>query len=209
MFPINQPLIPPYLLPHFGVMKEVFTEEEIQRIQFFEKILDFKPGETVGQMMGEDQSEDRIARKVKKALMPIDQNTQWLWDKVAHVIGKANYDLFLYDITSLENLEYLIYTNDNDGPDFYTTHRDVLTRGHNRYDRKISGIIMLSNRDEYEGGEILIDISGNHDKTKWQKVEMNRGDVCFFDSMFLHCVEPVTEGKRQVLVFWAHGKNKL
>ena len=55
-----------------------------------------------------------------------------------------------------------------------------------------------------------IDIQGGQiDKERWQPVDLKKGDLVFFDSQFIHCVEPVTSGKRQVIVFWAHGKSKL
>jgi len=64
---------------------------------------------------------------------------------------------------------------------------------------------MLSDPDEYEGGELEINIGAN----TFDKVEMEKGDVVFFDSWFTHRVNPVTRGTRRALVFWVHGINKL
>lgn len=205
MYQLRESVIPPYELPHFGVMKNVFDQEELDRIRFFEKILDFQKAQTVGEQRGGEQPEQ--PRVCDIASMILDQNTQWLWDKVAHISAKANYDLFLYDINSIEDLNYLIYNGTEKGK--YVPHRDVLMHGYRRYDRKISGIIMLSDPDEYKGGDLLVDVLASDSKEKWRKVELEKGDVVFFDSCFTHCVEPVTEGKRQVIVFWLHGKNKL
>lgn len=204
-YQLHNTLIPPYELPHYGIMKDVFDQEEIERIRFFEKILDFQKAQTVGEKNGEQNHEEYRVADI--ASMLLDQNTQWLWDKVAHISAKANFDLFLYDISAIEDLNYLIYYGENKG--HYIAHRDVLMHGYRRYDRKISGIIMLSDPEEYKGGDILIDINASDSKEKWTKAELNKGDVVFFDSCFTHCVEPVTEGKRQVIVFWLHGKNKL
>lgn len=204
-YQLRECLIPPHELPHFGVMKNVFDQDEIERIRFFEKILDFQQAQTVGEQQG-DIIEDRY-RIADIASMLLDQNTQWLWDKVAHISAKANYDLFLYDINSIEDLNYLIYNGTDNGK--YVSHRDVFMHGYRRYDRKISGIIMLSDPNEYKGGDLLVDTHASDSKEKWRKVELEKGDVVFFDSCFTHCVEPVTEGKRQVIVFWLHGKNKL
>ena len=204
---LREILIPPYDLPHFGVMKNVFDQEEIDRILFYEKILNFEKAQTIGEQQGEKLEERDKFRICDIASMMIDQNTQWLWDKIGHISAKANYDLFLYDINAIEDLNYLIYHGTENGK--YISHRDVLMHGYRRYDRKISGIMMLSDPSEYKGGDLLIDTHATDSKEKWRKVELEKGDVVFFDSGFTHCVEPVTEGKRQVIVFWLHGKNKL
>ena len=193
MYQLRESVIPPYELPHFGVMKNVFDQEELDRIRFFEKILDFQKAQTVGEQRGGEQPEQ--PRVCDIASMILDQNTRWLWDKVAHISAKANYDLFLYDINSIEDLNYLIYNGTENGK--YVSHRDVLMHGYRRYDRKISGIIMLSDPDEYKGGDLLVDTLASDSKEKWKKVELEKGDVVFFDSCFTHCVEPVTEGKIQ------------
>ena len=64
---------------------------------------------------------------------------------------------------------------------------------------------MLSDPEDYEGGELEINIGGNN----FDKIEMEKGDVAFFDSWFTHRVNPVISGTRRTLVFWAHGINKL
>ena len=204
-FPLRQTLCPPYSLPHFGIMKDVFEAEEIDRIKFFEKILDFAPAMTTGEQQNNEVHGDYRVAKI--ATMPIDQNTQWLWEKVAHVTAKANYDLFLYNVEFIESIDYIIYDGSNEGR--YGAHRDVLTYGYRKYDRKISGIIMLSDPDEYEGGDLLIDLMGDANKDNWYNAKLEKGDVIFFDSMFTHCVEKITKGNRHVLVFWISGVNKL
>lgn len=204
MYPLPFSLSPPYDLPHFGVMEKVFDDEEIDRIRFYEKILEFKSATTVDQKEGETQE----ARIAEIASLPHDENTSWCWEKISHLTAKANYDLFLYDIEFLEDLNYTVYVGENHGQ--YVQHRDTSLFGYRKYDRKISGILMLSDPEEYEGGQLKIDIQGGQiDKERWQPVDLKKGDLVFFDSQFIHCVEPVTSGKRQVIVFWAHGKSKL
>lgn len=208
MFQLPYSLAPPYELPHFGVMEKVFDEEEVDRIRFYEKILDFKDATIVGQQQGEEESEKQTARIAKNASIPQDENTGWLWNKIAHLSAKANYDLFLYDVSFLEDLSYTIYTGTDNG--HYTKHVDCSLFGYRKFDRKISGILMLSEPDEYEGGTLAIDLYGGSPEDRWMRIDKpNKGDLIFFDSNFVHTVEPVTSGKRQVLVFWVHGKQKL
>lgn len=190
-------------LPHFGVMQKVFNDEEIDRIKFFEKILQFKPLSTLGTAPAEEQN----YRVANGAALLHDEHTGWLYDRFFHIIAQANYDLFLYDIESMEELGYTIYEGTDKGG--YKPHRDNGNHFYNRYDRKISIIAMLSEPSEYEGGDFLIDLGGGQPKDTWSNVELNKGDVIFFDSSYIHEVTPVTSGKRSVLITWAHGKSKL
>jgi hypothetical protein len=77
---------------------------------------------------------------------------------------------------------------DNGG--FYIPHTD--TQG-NMEHRKISMVICLSNKENYEGGIFkFIDLKNDF--------KLDKGDAIFFRSELLHGVEPVISGKRQVLI---------
>ena len=199
-YPLRNMLLPPHILPHFGQMKAVFNDEEIERIQFFKKILDFSPAET--HSLSDEEKPLENYRVCEAATMSIDQNTEWLWSKISDLSAQANYDLFLYEIEYLETLQYLIY--EGNGKSKYDWHSDRTIAGYRKYDRKISGILMLSDPSEYEGGKFLIDRFNEP-----EAVELEKGDVLFFDSTFSHCVEPVLKGQREVIVFWVHGQTKI
>lgn len=199
------PFVPPYELPHWGVMEGVFSHDEVDRIRFFQKVLEFVPGTTVGLQSGDmNEDENRQIRSCELAALPIDDNTSWLWEKIGYLSGKANYDLFMYDINALECLQYTIYNGTSE--DHYHFHRDSKLCGYRSHDRKITGILMLSDADEYEGGDLRVDIGGDLKPTT---VKLNKGDVLFFDSNYSHAVENVTSGVRQTLVFWIWGKQKI
>ena len=72
--------------------------------------------------------------------------------------------------------------------------------------RKLSFSLMLSNEDEYEGGNFLLSTSGSESKT--QPMKLQKGDLMVFYSYISHKVQPVTSGERLTLVTWALG-NKL
>lgn len=203
--PLRYTLLPPHVLPALGTMQAAFNEEEVERIKFFRKIIDFEPAQIVS-----DQQNDEVTanyRVCDTGAMPVDQNTQWLWDKVGDLSASANYDLFLYDVEYTEAINYLVY--EGNGESRYDWHVDTSYQGYRKYDRKISGIVMLSDPEDYEGGQIIIDDSGTGKEEFFKEMPMKKGDVLFFDSNFRHCVTPVTSGCREVLVFWIHGKNKL
>ena len=74
------------------------------------------------------------------------------------------------------------YLGSNNG--FYVEHRDNQSRIKHR---DISCICMLSNDDDYEGGEL-------HFQELKKEFKLKKGSAIFFDSNLLHGVKPVTKG---------------
>lgn len=202
MFPV-QKLIPTQPLIRHGTVTGAFSHEEIDQITFFEKIVPFEDAK-VGD--GESGSVDANTRITKTGWIPVDENTGFIYEKIAGLVSQANYDLFLYDINHLENLQYTIYHGSDSG--YYGWHRDSSLFGYTPMDRKISGIIMLSDESDYEGGELLVDVSGG-DQDRAIQISLQKGDVFIFDSSMHHCVKPVTEGVRKTLVFWVRGEGQI
>lgn len=193
MFKLSQ-FLPTRFIERFGRIQKAFTDEEIDRILFFEKILKFSDLSKL---------ENQI-RLVKTASFIIDDNTNWLWQKISEYISRANYDLFFYNIDHLESIEFIIYEsgNKNGDPQCYW-HSDQQPQGYYPIDRKISGTLMLSESEDYEGGDLEIDIYKTMNPSK---IHLDKGDIVFFDSTASHRVTPVTSGTRKVLAFWARGK---
>jgi len=61
----------------------------------------------------------------------------------------------------------------------------------------ISGTLFLSGPDEYQGGTLVIE-----DTYGAQRVKLSAGSLVLYPSSSLHRVEPVTQGTRDVAVFW-------
>lgn len=80
------------------------------------------------------------------------------------------------------------YLGSNNG--FYVEHRDNQSRIKHR---DISCICMLSNEDDYEGGEL-------HFKELKKEFRLKKGSAIFFNSNLLHGVKPVTKGERFILL---------
>lgn len=66
------------------------------------------------------------------------------------------------------------------------------------YRSDISMTIFLSNKDDYDGGELVI-----MDSYGERHVKLDAGSVVFYPSTSRHYVAPVTRGVRQVAVTWA------
>jgi PKHD-type hydroxylase len=183
-------------LPKFGVMTNGFTGEEVERILFLEKIMDFRSGQ-IGMDNGTVLKE---ARNSNIAFLPVDENTEWLYSRIAALVSRANYDLFMLDVDHLQTLQYTIYESDEQ--QHYDWHLDAGAM-YDKYTRKISGSIALTDPDSYEGGELEIITNGRPDKS--EKLKPKIGEIAFFSSEMPHKVHPVTSGIRKSLVFWVNG----
>lgn len=62
----------------------------------------------------------------------------------------------------------------------------------------VSSTLFLTDADEYEGGELVIE-----DTYGTQRIKLNAGDMVVYPGTSLHRVEPVTKGVRLASFFWA------
>lgn len=189
--------IKPYdvFLPKFGVMNNAFSAEEVERITYLEQLLRFEKGIVGPSASGEVNTQ---ARNSKVSFIDVNENSEWLYQKLSDLIGKANYDLFMYDVDRVELLQYTIYGEGQ----FYDWHFDSF-QTHEPLERKISGVLFLSDPSEYEGGELEVITNGSPDRS--EVIKPYKGELVFFDSRFCHKVHPVTSGVRKTLVFWVAG----
>jgi len=61
----------------------------------------------------------------------------------------------------------------------------------------VSMTLFISEPDEYEGGELMIEETFGS-----QKVKLAAGDMILYPSTSLHRVTPVTQGRRLASFFW-------
>lgn len=121
----------------------------------------------------------------------------WVGGILAHSIHTANASHYRYDLTDWETkIQYTVY----EAGDFYKWHIDS-TEGPDIV-RKLSISVCLSDKNEYEGGELQIMIG-----TQMNTFKMGMGDVIVFPSDCLHRVRKVKSGKRISLVGWYGGPN--
>lgn len=185
----------------FAVMNSVFSEEEVEKIVFLEKLLQFNLGK-VGMGEGEASIPNPEARDSDVSFIQPDENSHWLFQRLSQIIPRANYDHFQYDIDGIEAVQYTKYGLNQ----HYTWHTDCGPGHWMPQERKISVTIMLDDPDSYEGGELEVAIGGNPDTPVVLKP--NKGEAVFFASWMPHRVRPVTSGLRRSLVVWVIGKRK-
>ena len=190
--------IRPYnmFLPKFGVMNNAFTPEEVERIICLEELLEFEQGVVGSAKAGAVNSQARNSNV--SFIFPSD-NSNWLYEKLADLIAQANHDLFMHNIDRLEPLQYTVYTEGQ----HYDWHFDSF-QSYEPLERKVSGVVFLSDPDEYEGGDLEVITTGSPDRS--ERIRPYKGEIVFFDSHFCHKVHPVISGVRKTLVFWVMGQ---
>lgn len=121
----------------------------------------------------------------------------WVCSIFAHYFHIANKEQWEYELNGLDGIQITRY----DVNDHYTWHSDYGTAEDERYTRKLSATILVTDPSEYEGGDLeFIDYHNNLVVAPRQK-----GTMVVFDSRVPHRVTPVTKGQRISLVTWMLG----
>lgn len=124
------------------------------------------------------------------------ENTFWLFEKMSKVIIDANQANFGFNLSGfVEGFQITKYEAPTGHYDFHIDKYD------NGIIRKISAIVSLSPKEDYEGGEFVI-------KTSAEELHCvgNQGSIVIIPSYILHKVNPVTKGTRYSLVAWTSGE---
>lgn len=139
---------------------------------------------------------DEGVRTSKVTWIEHNQDSAWLYDRLAYILTRLNGQFFKYDMFGFnEHLQYTVYEGDTEG--HYTWHLDT---GNDDSPRKLSLVLQLSEPEDYEGGDLELLVGPDP-----LKVDKKRGLIAVFPSFRLHRVTPVTKGKRKTLVVWACG----
>ncbi len=125
-----------------------------------------------------------------------DKKTEFIYRKLGDVVVRVNALHFGFNLTGfVEHFQYTSYGSNND---HYEWHMD---KGPNLVaPRKLSLVLMLSDPNEYEGGELEF-LPGMNVTVADNKL----GRIFLFPSWLLHRVTPVTKGIRKTLVVWVSG----
>ena len=153
---------------------------------------------------------------VKHDLRKVDiQGTELEWLN-AMLIGYtriANHHNFDYDLTDYDKeraqfSKYDVGMYFNNHMDFSCDKTSIANT------RKLSVTVQLSDENDYEGGDLLLDYADMEDWS-WEAdsnklvCPREQGTIVVFDSRWVHQVQPVTRGTRYSLVKWVHGDQPL
>jgi PKHD-type hydroxylase len=193
--------IPPHSNPNEGlpfvIWPDAFSEDEVNKIIEIgeEQILD-----NANVVDSIDKSrEDSNVRKSKVSWIHLNSKSSWLYDKATAYARRVNGEYYRFDMDGLyESMQFTVYEDKE--KDFYHWHQDIGVYSTVSVTRKISMSLLLSNPDDYEGGDL--EIWGSTGIVQAPKV---KGMPVFFPSYLLHRVTPVTKGTRKSLVVWYGG----
>jgi PKHD-type hydroxylase len=128
---------------------------------------------------------------------PLNDDTAWLYERMAQVAGGINAASFRYDLTGFhENFYFLRY-----GPgQHFNWHVDI--GGDTPAPRKLSLVLQLSDPEEYEGGNFDVLVATHH-----ATAHKRKGLITAFPAYAIHRVTPVTRGVRRTLSMFLVGPN--
>lgn len=183
---------------NFAYWQNGFTAEEVDKIVEYGDKLDLRCG-TTGQTIDPLQ-QDKSVRDSMVGWIKHNDNTAWMWDRLAWVARKLNNQFFGYDLTGFtEDFQYTVYYGSkNQHYDWHMDRGATFTNGN--IPRKLSFVMQLSDPNNYDGGNLEF----REGITETQAIR-ERGIIYAFPSWLLHRVTPVTGGTRKSLVIWSGG----
>lgn len=150
---------------------------------------------TVG--FGKDHRVDRNLRESTVRWFSVKQERQ-LVERLMEFVNSSNRTNFGFDLVAPFDLQFTEYHGTQNGN--YGWHHDVRLNTVAPYDRKLSVVVQLSDRSDYEGGEFEFQTVQHPGETF-----APRGSILLFPSFLAHRVLPVTKGVRYSLVTWIEG----
>jgi len=148
------------------------------------------PLETAG-----SYSHSEHARHSRIRWLPVNDDTNWIYQRISETVLDLNSVYFQFDLDSIEDIQYTEYAQSYAGK--FDLHSDD---GVN-VTRKLSFTLQLSDPADYEGCDVELYRFGP-DEIRLSK---SQGTLSIFPSHILHKVTPITKGTRKCLVGWFHG----
>lgn len=181
----------------FATVPNAFAPHEVDILR---NMID-TPGDKVSAVLGDDKITDTQIRDSRvKWLMPVENDLQWVFQRMAAIVGTVNSQYFGMDLTASEGIQLTEYDSVYQG--FYGAHTDSIYGSGQARHRKLSVTMQLSDPSEYEGGELAL----YHQNIKAPFIASTvKGTMTLFRSHIIHEVLPVTKGKRYSFVTWIHG----
>lgn len=206
MEPLNaRPLIPAVTPPPYQayeIHQRAFTQRQCARIVALGESLVADDAGLEG--TGGEEVNDHSIRRSRTAWIPPDDDSWWIYDKLAAIAARAN-RRYGFDLTGFgEDLQFTMY--DEPGA-FYSWHQDGLDGG--VADRKLSIVVQLTDPDDYEGGDIqffeVVDDYEPDEMANFSFHSRQLGTAVVFPSFEYHRVLPMRAGARHSLVAWVTG----
>ena len=202
VIPNGDKYLPGYITCESNHLPELmFTKDECRRIISLAN--DLYP---TNASIGGSTDNSKIDKSIRSADIYVIENTkenEWIYEKIAKIISVINTIHFDYEISGITHgIQLIHYKSDAEIPGHYDWHVDA---GNGDVAcRKISFTAQLSDPNDYEGCELII----NNHATEAVGIK-EQGSVSLFPSYMPHVVTPITKGERFALVIWIHGSRRF
>ena len=191
------PSMNPNFVETFAFWESGFSDEEIQKIIDIGEARTMKEASVGGG--GTYFVSDPGTRDSLISWIECNEDTVWLYDRLAYIARNLNSQFFNFDLTGfVEDFQYTVYHGNNKG--HYDWHVDCINNKNANTPRKLSMVLQLSDSKDYEGGDLML-MNSNTPNI----IEKKKGYLVAFPSYVLHKVSPVTKGIRKSLVVWISG----
>ncbi len=191
-----------------NVFSDLFCDEVIKYGNSQNEIL-ARTGGTQDKKLNKKEKK-QLLKKRNSNVSWLDQ--EWIYREIRPFLIEANKQAgWNYHFDYLESIQFTKYKlNQHYGwhvdeypKPFDNDCENINWRGKTR---KISAVIILSNPNDYKGGELMFKYFQG-EKTKIESVKdfLPKGSIIVFPSYVLHKVKPVTDGLRYSLVVWTLG----
>ena len=173
-----------------------FTAEECDKIREFGELHEFVKARIGESSIG--NLNDHV-RDTNIVWLTPSEEAAWVFKRMEELASYINYEKFGLDLTEFDGFQYSKYKIDG----HYDWHIDTMLSPADGLFRKLSFVVMLTEPDEYEGGDFLLNDGGN--QLNCRIMRPKKGDMMVFLSHVPHKVDKVTSGNRITLVTWAKG----
>lgn len=197
---VHIPPYPPMKSPNIQVVEGALSPDQCKRIRDLGEEMFLTQGVIEGRVGFNDSSRiDKSRRIVDGQWLPwpwVDDRMVWVYEHVSEVLQQVNARVWQIEVTDwVDQFHYLRYRKGG----HFMWHQDA-GDGYRKAERKLAFSLMLSNLDEFEGGDFQY-FDGGEITLKPLKM----GDMAVFHSHVQHKVTRVTKGVRRSLVGWASG----
>lgn len=127
------------------------------------------------------------------------KDSQWLFDKFSMMIGQLNHAHFMADLDGFDSFQFAKYKKNQEYGWHFNTEFAFLN-----WERKISATIMLTDSDEYLGGDFEVMNTG--DPNEINPIKLERGSVLLHAPWMPSQFTTVTSGTVRFLTTHVMGK---
>lgn len=190
-------LLPDIIVPEETIViwENGFSDRDIEEIISVGEMCVFNQGSIGGG--SEASTVNSEIRETEVSWIEPNEQSQWLYKRMTELAARVNMDKFQLDLIEFTPLQYSKYKVGG----HYDWHVDS---GPNiGVHRKLSFVLGLTDPDEYEGGDLEINATGNLNNAV--SLRIKKGHLVAFPSYVAHRVTPVTSGQRLTLVGWVIG----